>query len=42
MWVWERDNWPNLSYDAQRVLPHLEKCVQTDRTAQNTRAKPKF
>lgn len=28
MWVWEHDNWPDLSYDATRVLPHLEKCVQ--------------
>ncbi|RVU86456.1 Fic family protein [Leucothrix sargassi] len=28
MWVWEQENWPNLTYDSERVLPHLEKCVQ--------------
>ena len=28
MWIWEHNSWPNLSYDAERVLPHLEKCVQ--------------
>ena len=28
MWVWEQESWPNLTYDSERVLPHLEKCVQ--------------
>lgn len=28
MWVWQQTNWPQLSYDAASVLPHLERCVQ--------------
>jgi Fic family protein len=28
MWVWQENNWPNFNYDAQAVLPVLEKTVQ--------------
>lgn len=28
MWIWQQPDWPQLRYDAQAVLPHLETCVQ--------------
>jgi len=28
MWIWQQNNWPDFNYDAQAILPVLEKTVQ--------------